>query len=484
MLEQQIVRQRDQEERVRMQWELHRQYFKTHDVRSSKQAQWSSRQSYQQSMSAYHRNQQQQEKLQSLEQRRQKLQSLLKEEQDLFEAELRDLKMDAACFVQEAKEKTEEMKSAREERRKKIAEELLQEHWKKNNIELRQVQSDLHKMHVTNSWHSQVTEKRQQEEVELEEKKRMENQYEIARRLAMERIKREEERRKQEDMKQAEILHQQMEELRLREVEAKKLKIEQDKLLKQQWELEELEEQRKQLEQRRKKSELGRILNRQYKTQMRRRAQQIQEELEIDRQLLASLIEKEEVDQKLQSARRERAIADANWMKKVIEEQLQLEREREAEVDTIFREEAQRMWQKREEEWERERQARMRLMQEVLVGRQRQIMERIETNRRAQEESVQLREMLIQELEEAKVTTQRMKDEEEEEKTARKQELEAQVEERRRKALEELEWQQKEENEERLADRQHEEMLQREAERMRQQGYEPKTWHRPRIAWT
>eukprot|EP00061_Rhincodon_typus_P018680 g47955.t1 len=185
-----------------------------------------------------------------------------------------------------------------------VAEQLLYEHWKKNNIELRK-----------------------KEEAEMEEKKRLENEYEIARRQAIERMKQEEERRRQEDLKQAEILRQQMEELRLREIEAKNLKAEQEKLLKQQWELENLEEERKQLEQRRKKSELGRILNRQYKTQMRRRAQQIQEELEMDRQFLASLIEKDEADQQLQSARREQAVADAAWMKKVIEEQLQLERE-------------------------------------------------------------------------------------------------------------------------------------------------------------
>uniref|UniRef100_UPI00398EF414 trichoplein keratin filament-binding protein n=1 Tax=Pristiophorus japonicus TaxID=55135 RepID=UPI00398EF414 len=484
VLEQHIVRQRDQEEHLRSQWELHRQYFKTHDIRSSKQAQWSSRQSYQQSMTAYHRNRQQGEKLHSLEQRRKRLQSLLLEEQDLLEAELRDLKVDTSSLIHEAKEKTQELKSAREERRKKVAEELLYEHWKKNNIELRQIQSDLHKTHVTGSWCSQITEKRQQEEAELEETKRLENEYEIARKQAMERIKQEAERRRQEDLKQAETLRQQMEELRLREVEAKNLKAEQEKLLKQQWELEELEEERKQLEQRRKKSELGRILNRQYKTQMRRRAQQIQEELEMDRQILASLIEKEEMDQQLQSARRERAIADAAWMKKVIEEQLQLEREREAELDTVFREEAQRMWQKREEEWERERQARLRLMQEVLVGRQRQILERIEMNRRAQEESVQRREELIRELEEVKEMTKREKEEEEEVKTARKQELTAQVEERRRQELEELHRQQEKENEERLAERQYEEMLQREAKLMRQRGYDPKTCHRPRIAWT
>lgn len=58
---------------------------------------------------------------------------------------------------------------------------------------------------------------------------------------------------------------------------------------------------------------------------------------ETDRQILLALLEKEDEDQRRQSARRERAVADVAWMKRVIEEQLQLEKEREAELQTIFR---------------------------------------------------------------------------------------------------------------------------------------------------
>lgn len=39
----------------------------------------------------------------------------------------------------------------------------------------------------------------------------------------------------------------------------------------------------------------------------------------------------------MEAARRERAVADTAWMKCVIEEQLQLEQEREAEFDILQR---------------------------------------------------------------------------------------------------------------------------------------------------
>lgn len=64
---------------------------------------------------------------------------------------------------------------------------------------------------------------------------------------------------------------------------------------------------------------------------------------------------------------------------------------------------------------------------QVLAGRQQQIQEKIEQNRRAQEESLRHREQLIQNLEEARESARREKEESEELKSARKQELEAQV---------------------------------------------------------
>ncbi|KAF1417619.1 Trichoplein keratin filament-binding protein, partial [Spheniscus humboldti] len=376
-----------------------------------------------------------------------RLRRLLGEEREALAAELRELRRGRGSEAVGMRQRSEEPRAGREERRRKVrgaagpgagrrerprspgfvAEQLLSERWKKNNAELREVGSELHRKHVIEAWGDQLMQKNKQEATELEEKKHYESEYEIARRGALERMRQEEEKRQLEEEKQAETLLQQIEELKLQETEATKLKKEQENLLKQQWELENLEEERKQMEEHRKKSELGRFLRHQCNAQLKRRAQQIQEELEMDRQILLALLEKGDEDQRRQSARRERAVADVAWMKHVIEEQLQLEKEREAELQTIFREEAKKMWEKREEEWEREKAARDRLMNEVLAGRQHQIQEKMELNRRAQEESIKYREQLIKELEEAKELTRREKEQEEELKTARRQELEAQV---------------------------------------------------------
>lgn len=58
---------------------------------------------------------------------------------------------------------------------------------------------------------------------------------------------------------------------------------------------------------------------------------------EFDRKILARLLSEGQDGRRPESERRERVVADAAWMKRVIEEQLQLEREREAEFDTLHR---------------------------------------------------------------------------------------------------------------------------------------------------
>ncbi|MEE6511181.1 hypothetical protein FKM82_017667 [Ascaphus truei] len=220
-------------------------------------------------------------------------------------------------------------------------------------------------------------------------------------------MKREEEKRRWAEEERVAILRQQMEELKLGELEAKKLKKEQEDLLRQQWEVEELEEDRKKMEDRRKKTELGHFLSRQYNAQMKRRAQLVQAELEMDMRILTELVSKEGDDQRLRSARREQAAADAAWMKRVIEEQLHVERQREAELDTLFREEAKQVWAKREAEWERERNARDRLMKEISERRlqEKEAMLRLEVEDREERLAEEQQNDLLQQ--EAEIMTHR-----------------------------------------------------------------------------
>ncbi|KAM9371604.1 trichoplein keratin filament-binding protein [Phaethornis superciliosus] len=476
-------RRRELETRSRQQWERASRSFARDAVYCYQQARWSEPRVLPRASPAAVRREAE-EAAERLEERRGRLRRLLGEEREALAGELRELRRDGGPELCGMRQRSQELRAGREERRRKVAEQLLYEHWRRNTAELREVESELHKKHVVEAWGDQIMQKNKQEATELEEKKRYENEYETARREALQRMRQEEERRRVEEKKQAEVLLQQMEELKLQETEARKLKKEQENLLKQQWELENLEEERKKMEEQRKKKELGRFLKHQCDVQLQRRAQQIQQELETDRQILLSLLEKEDEDQQRRCTRRERAVADAAWMKRVIEEQLQLEKEREAELQTIFKEEAKKVWEKREEEWEREKKARDRLMTEVLAGRQHQIQEKMELNRRAQEESIKYREQLIRELEEAKEQRRKEKEQEEELKTARRQELEAQLTERRERECQEQQRQREEEAEERAARQRWEELVRQEAGQMAERGHRSRLYSYPKAAWT
>lgn len=483
LVEQQLARQREHKARRQHQWDQNSHYFRLSDLRSSKQAEWSSHESYQRSMHAYQREKLREEQRARLEDRRQRLRRLLLEEHCLLSQELQELRPSTGLGASGIRERHGQLRAAREEQQKRVAEQLLYEHWKKNHPALREIELNLHKQHVVDAWGAQREEKRQQEASEEKEKRRQENAYEAARREAVERLEAAAEDRRREEERQAEALRLQMEELKLKELEASKLKKEQENLLRQRWELERLEEERAQMAARRHKAELGRCLRQQYNVQLNRQTQRVQEELEADRRILQALLEKEDEQRQASAARRVQAVADVAWMKQVIEEQLRLEREREEELQMLLREEAKEMWEKREAQWAREQSARDRLMREVLAGRQQQIQEKMEQNRRAQEEALRVREELIRDLEEAREAARREREENEGLKAARKQELEAQVAEQQRQAREadqeEAAVAAEARQEEQLSDA----MLRQEARSMATQGYRPRPYGHPKIAW-
>lgn len=71
-------------------------------------------------MSAYHKEKLKEEKKASLEQRRNRLRAMLQEEQNRLEAELRGMVPDSITLASQLVQKSEELRSAREERRKKV----------------------------------------------------------------------------------------------------------------------------------------------------------------------------------------------------------------------------------------------------------------------------------------------------------------------------------------------------------------------------
>ncbi|XP_076007285.1 trichoplein keratin filament-binding protein-like [Genypterus blacodes] len=479
----QMARHREQETRLRRQWELNAQYHRQQAVNSQRYHVWNSARSYQQSMSAYNKQRLKEEERMNLERRRDQLRAMLQVEQDQLEAELRDFLPNSETFAGQLMQRTKALRLAREGRHKKLVEETMKEQWRKTDPELREVTTALHTDHVVSHWKEQISNKTQQEAAEQEEGRRFENECERTRIEALERQKQAEEKKKADERKRAEDLAKQMEELRMSEEAATHLKKEEDALQLQQWQLGNIEEERRKAEEHRKKSEIGHFLHRQYRAQLKRRAQKVQEELEADRQILTALTVGEVEDQKIKSVQRARTIADAAYMKHVIEEQLQMEREREADFENLQREHAQKLWEKREAAWEKERKARERLMQEVLAGRQQQVELKMQRNHEAQEEILRRREELIQELETERESRRKEREQAGRLRTERMREINVELEQRRQEVLEEQCRLEQEKEDDREALRNQEEELRLEREKMAKEGYQEKVHRRQRSAW-
>merc|ERR1712096_370004 len=100
-------------------------------------------------------------------------------------------------------------------------------------------------------------------------------------------------------------------------------------------------------------------------------------------------------------------------------------------LDMVYREEARRMWEKREEEWSRERNARKMLMDQVLNERNEQMKIRSEKIREKQKELIEEREELLEEIEIAQKSSRLDREEAERKKLLRRLELKEMMEERR-----------------------------------------------------
>merc|ERR1712058_159733 len=307
--------------------------------------------------------------------RRQRLKALLSRENEEFEAEFENLPAGAKPIT-DLRADREKIRKERDEVMKKEAELKMLQHMKINNPKYRDQERLINNSNARQQIQLQIQEKK-----DMGERRRIENEEMDRRMIEEERRKIEEcqrieEERKIELAKLHRYLEQQMEDLRLREREMEvwqRSRAEQEEL---QRKAEEYEKEWKILEKKRLGREIDSYNKRQHKLALKMKTKVIQEELEKDRQRLAEmeLLTKSQDD--CHEEKKKRAIADLEWMKDVIRQQQEEEQRREKELELIFSEEADKMWKKQEEIWKREETARQQLMDDVVKSWKHQMEER------------------------------------------------------------------------------------------------------------
>ena len=94
-------------------------------------------------MDAYKAQQEREMKMLTLQRRKLKLGELLRKERDQYQAELKGLSSQNYVRLEDMKERSETLRSAREEKRKQLADDKLYEHFRVNNPDLREVSEAL-----------------------------------------------------------------------------------------------------------------------------------------------------------------------------------------------------------------------------------------------------------------------------------------------------------------------------------------------------
>ncbi|XP_068241864.1 trichoplein keratin filament-binding protein-like [Palaemon carinicauda] len=272
----------------------------------------------------------------------------------------------------------EDLKRKNQEERRKMAEVLSYEAWRKSSPQVRQMESDRFKHFVQEAWVDQRQWKEDEKRRQMEENRKAEVEA-----AALQKKHEEEERKIEEERlkKQAEWkvqLETQIEEMKAREKRDDRLRIEEMGLEREKLRLHEIYQRRVRMKELRQRKELELFWARQYQLKLKKKAADIQQELLEDEGIVEDLLrglQSESQDDKMKQR-----ITETEWMKKVLEEQRRLEAMREKEYDLLFSEEAERLWHRRKAEWEKEQHARDKLMTDVLKGLQNQIQENLSKN--------------------------------------------------------------------------------------------------------
>ncbi|XP_042212100.1 trichoplein keratin filament-binding protein-like [Homarus americanus] len=324
---------------------------------------------------------QKEEKERQLADRRTRLQNLLLEDERKYQEEREQRYKESRGRtlhhhfvypeVEMLKYRLDGLKKKNQEERKKMSDALSYEVWRKNSPQMRQMESDRFNHFVQEAWVNQRQWKEDERQRRLEEDRKKEIEA-----AALQQHLEEEEKKAEEEKlkKQAEWkvhLEAQVEQIKERERRDDALRTEEMALERDRLRLHEINQRRERMKELRQRKELELYWARQFQLKLKKKAADIQQELLEDEGIVEDLLRglpDEDPDEQVKQRR-----AEAEWMRTVLREQRRLELMREKEYELLFSEEAERLWRKRQAEWEKEQKARDKLMADVIRGLQQQV---------------------------------------------------------------------------------------------------------------
>ncbi|PWA24044.1 hypothetical protein CCH79_00019107 [Gambusia affinis] len=349
----------------------------------------------------------------NISQKRDRLRQLLVEEEQQLLQQLEESKETTLERQVKMRERAKSLKDQRERERLQLVSDKMDQLFMERCEELRCIQSRRRQQQVDRERRHQLGTQQQERLRQQEEEELFHRLWEADRQAKEEQEALRQQEQRQRDQEQRQMLQEQMEAAERRRQQQKELKEEEALLLLEQQKMALLLQQREEQVLQQRRLERRQQLDRDLRLKMRRLAQEQQQELETDMKILQQ-IDREDTEKRQEEAQRKvERCEEQRRYRQYLAEELQKQKKEEQETEQLIEENLKETWRKREEESRLRREARDRLMEEVLQTQLLQIQTKLEKNKDRQEQ-------LEREKEEAKRRRELVAMEEEEERRSRR----------------------------------------------------------------
>lgn len=365
----------------------------------------------------------------SIEERRQRLGRMLEAEEKQYMKEIEE-KKERTALEKHAKmrDRAKALRDKRETERQQLVSAKLEQLFINQCEEIRTIQSKRREEEARTYWAAQVQTKQEQQRHQQEKERQYTEMCETIRQTDEQNDRERAQSLREKTTEHMNHLAEQIGYAENKRLQAKRLKEEEAQLLREQREMLRLQEQREQQQKVKAQQTRRRQLDQGYMMKIRRLAKKQQEELALDMSILEQVLS-QETDDKQEAAQRKCELRDEQQRyRQYFEEELKKQKRLELETELLMEEELKVALAKREQQSQMEREARNRLMKDVMEARSLQIQHKLELNMQEQAQLARDREELIRTTAEIKLLDKEEKRRQKEKHQAYNSDLQAQIE--------------------------------------------------------
>ncbi|XP_063312870.1 cilia- and flagella-associated protein 53 [Pelobates fuscus] len=337
-----------------------------------------------------------------IEERRDRLKSLLEKEEVEQIKEMESMEETTVERQAKMRERVKSLRERRENERLALVAEKRDQQFREQCEELRSLRSKITQNEVCTERMAQLILKDELNRQRKEEDDLFAELWEKDRMAKEKREEKDSQRQWKLNRQMSNVLQAQRAASEAQKIEEKRLKAEEAQLLEEQRWLMKMEDERALHEKLQKQANVRNVLDKSVRLKMKRLAQDQQEELALDMKIMDQIMQDTHDDTKEKNLRKLELQKEQQVYREYLAQQLEEEKRQEKEMDKLIEAELEKSWAKRTAQLRLEKEARNRLMKDVLDTRRLQIQEKLEGNAIKLEELARDKELLEMAVEEHK----------------------------------------------------------------------------------